>query len=184
MYFRFAGAAAIAIASLSQAADAGRNSILYRDRTTGAFLRIDGQNYVLGAGKTSGSSSAPLDGDVPQVEDRLQQCGTARFRCVTYSFISLVVPRTSRTTPYRVRGLTIQFERSAAGQIRGRGVCLQLDKSGCVARSDGKAPALIYQYDADRRGNILSISAKYYDMNGVVIDHSDLRLVSKVGLKI
>jgi hypothetical protein len=170
------------LAFMFQITGAKQDEVLYRDSATGRFLQIKGGRYIFGGGMNISPTDGPLSGDVPQVEGRLEECSNKDFRCVRYSFLSLAISKKRPKEIYKSGGTTISFAYYSSRQIIATAVCPILDRTGCLARSDGKHPALLYRYTVDDNRRVIFIGATFYDSSGRAIDRYDLNLVSKKAL--
>jgi hypothetical protein len=155
--------------------------VQYIDRAQSSFIAVDGAGYRMG---TAVDAVDDPSKDMTQFSGRVEDCSTPTFWCKSIAYLKLVLPKDSlRAVSYQI-GTDISITPTSGGGWHASATCWRLLPSGCASRVGDAAPAVTYQYDVSGVGDVTVIQIQYRDSRGVVVDHQDLRLSTKLGLRL
>lgn len=155
--------------------------IQYIDHAQSSYIAIDGMKYSMG---TAVDAIDGPSGDMAQFSGHVEDCSTRLFWCKSIAYLKLVIPKTAvRAATYQA-GTDISITRVSGDGWHASANCWRLLPAGCSSRLDDDGPSVTYQYDVSIAGNVTTIRIQYRNTRGAVVDHEDLLLSTKRGLRL
>lgn len=155
--------------------------VQYVDRAQSNFIGINAGKYRMGTAMNAVKNASE---DLSQVSGEIEDCSTQAYWCKSIAFLKFIVPKTSVHAVTYDAGSKITIERLTDGDWHASATCWRLLPSGCADRVNGGSPMVTYDYEVNRAGVLMSVNIRYFDSRGVLADHDDLRLSTKLGLRL
>lgn len=155
--------------------------IQYVDHAQSSFIAVDGTKYRMG---TAVDAINDPSKDMSQFSGQVEDCSTHAFWCRSIAYLKLVVPKARvRSATYQT-GAEITIKRVPGDGWHASATCWRLLPSGCSSRVGDDSPMVTYQYDVSAAGYVTAIQIQYRSSRGAVVDHDDLQLSTKLGLRL
>lgn len=155
--------------------------VQYIDRAQSSFIAIDGAKYRMG---TAVDAVDDPSKDMTQFSGQVEDCSTRDFWCKSIAYLKFVLPKDSLHVASYQGGVDISITQTSGGGWHASATCWRLLPTGCASRAGGSASSVTYQYDVSGAGDVTVVQIQYLDAHGVVVDHEDLRLSTKLGLRL